>query len=249
MSLFHNVIVTGASRGLGLEFVKQLASKSNCHKVVASCRDPDSAKDLLQLQENNPDKIHVKKLDVNEIESFPVFAKETEDLIGNNGLTCLINNAGVAPKATRYNLVKVEQMESTFKTNVIAPLFLSRAFVPLLKKNTTGSLIVNLSSSLGSISNNKKVMDTGGAGGGQYPYRTSKAALNMVTRSLSIDLQDFGIGVIAVHPGWVRTDMGGKHATLSPQESVEGVLKVVEEYNHATQNGQFLDHLGNIFPW
>ena len=89
-----------------------------------NCRDPDSAKDLLQLQENNPDKIYVKKLDVNEIESFPVFAKETEDLIGNNGLTCLINNAGVAPKATRYNLVKVEQMESTFKTNVIAPLFL-----------------------------------------------------------------------------------------------------------------------------
>jgi len=249
MSLFHNVIVTGANRGLGLEFVKQLASKITCQNVVASCRDPNSAKDLLKLQENNPDKIHVKKLDVDEIDSFPDFAKDVEALLGNNGLTCLFNNAGVAPKATRYNLVKVEQMESTFKTNVIAPLFLSKAFIPLLKKNTNGSIIVNLSSSLGSISNNKKVMGTGGAGGGQYPYRSSKAALNMVTRSLSVDLQDFGIGVISIHPGWVRTDMGGPHATLSSHESVEGVLKVVADYDHSSQNGQFFDHKGNVFPW
>ena len=78
MSLFHNVIVTGANRGLGLEFVKQLASKITCQTVVASCRDPNSAKDLLKLQENNPDKIHVKKLDVDEIESFPDFAKDVE---------------------------------------------------------------------------------------------------------------------------------------------------------------------------
>ena len=100
----------------------------------------------------------------------------------DSGVTCLINNAGVAPKATRYNLVKVEQMESTFRTNVIAPLFLTKAMIPLLKKNSQ-SLIVNMSSILGSIENNQKV-SSGGAGGGQYPYRSTKAALNMVTRSL-----------------------------------------------------------------
>ena len=78
MSLFQNVLVTGASRGLGLEFVKQLASKSACQNIVASCRDPDSAKDLLQLQENHADKIHVRKLDVDNIDTFGEFAKDVE---------------------------------------------------------------------------------------------------------------------------------------------------------------------------
>ena len=113
----------------------------------------------------------------------------------------------MAPKATRYNLVKVEQMENTFRTNVIAPLFLSRSMLPLMK-NDQGSLIVNMSSILGSIENNKKVMESGGSGGGQYPYRSTKAALNMVTRSLSIDLEHLNIGVVSIHPGWVKTDMG-----------------------------------------
>ena len=71
----------------------------------------------------------------------------------------------------------------------------------------------------------------------------------LISRSLSIDLEDFGIGVISVHPGWVRTDMGGRHATLSPEESVDGVLKVINDYEHCSQNGQFLDYLGNVFPW
>ena len=167
--------------------------------------------------------------------------------LGPEGVTCLINNAGVAPKATRYNLVKVEQMEATLKTNLIAPLFLSKAFLPLLKKNP--SLIFNLSSSLGSIENNKKVMDSGGAGGGQYPYRCSKAGLNMMTRSLSIDLEPFDVGVMCVHPGWVRTDMGGKYATLTPEESIEGMINLIENYDKTKHNGHFLDYTGSIFPW
>ena len=108
----------------------------------------------------------------------------------DSGVTCLINNAGVAPKATRYNLVKVEQMESTFRTNVIAPLFLTKVMIPLLKNSTSQSLIVNMSSILGSIENNQKV-SSGGAGGGQYPYRSTKAALNMVTRSLRYFMKFF----------------------------------------------------------
>ena len=116
---------------------------------------------------------------------FSRFQNDVQD----SGVTCLINNAGVAPKATRYNLVKVEQMESTFRTNVIAPLFLTKVMIPLLKKNSQ-SLIVNMSSILGSIENNQKV-SSGGAGGGQYPYRSTKAALNMVTRSLRYFMKFF----------------------------------------------------------
>ena len=114
--------------------------------------------------------------------NFTNFFSRFQNDVQDSGVTCLINNAGVAPKATRYNLVKVEQMESTFRTNVIAPLFLTKAMIPLLKKNSQ-SLIVNVSSILGSIENNQKV-SSGGAGGGQYPYRSTKAALNMATRSL-----------------------------------------------------------------
>ena len=114
--------------------------------------------------------------------NFTNFFSRFQNDVQDSGVTCLINNAGVAPKATRYNLVKVEQMESTFRTNVIAPLFLTKVMIPLLKKNSQ-SLIVNMSSILGSIENNQKV-SSGGAGGGQYPYRSTKAALNMVTRSL-----------------------------------------------------------------
>ena len=92
-------------------------------------------------------------------------------------------------------------------------------------------------------------MDTGGAGGGQYPYRCSKVALNMMTRSLSIDLESFKIGVIAVHPGWVRTDMGGRYATLSPEESVEAVLNLIKDFKYEDHNGQFFDYKGSVFPW
>ena len=167
--------------------------------------------------------------------------------VQTDGITCLINNAGVAPKATRYNLVKVEQMESTFRTNVIAPLFLSRAMVPMLKNNQ-GSLIVNMSSILGSIEYNKKVMELGGSGGGQYPYRSTKAALNMVTRSLSIDLEHAKIGVIAIHPGWVKTDMGGPNAPMTAQESVQGIIRLISDYSE-NYNGKFLDYKGDIVPW
>ena len=123
---------------------------------------------------------------INLTKFFSRFQNDVQD----SGVTCLINNAGVAPKATRYNLVKVEQMESTFRTNVIAPLFLTKVMIPLLKNSTSQSLIVNMSSILGSIENNQKV-SSGGAGGGQYPYRSTKAALNMVTRSLRYFMKFF----------------------------------------------------------
>ena len=150
MSVFKSVIVTGANRGLGLELVQQLASKSSCLSVIATCRDPDQAQTLLKIRDEHQDKVHVHKLELNDIDSYPDFLEEIKSQLDSLGVSCLINNAGVAPKATRYNLVKVEQMEQTFKTNVIAPLFLSRAFIPYLKESKD-SVILNMSSSLGTV--------------------------------------------------------------------------------------------------
>ncbi len=249
MAMLKNVAVTGANRGLGLEMVKQLCSNTKCSRILATCRNPDKADQLLYLAKTHPAKLLVKSLDVNQIESFPDFVASLESSSEFTELSCLINNAGVAPKATRYNLVTVEQMENTIRTNLIAPLFLSKAFLPMLKRNSDGSLIVNMSSSLGSLEDNVKVMRHGGSGGGQYPYRTSKAGLNMITRSLSVDLESFNIGAISIHPGWVRTDMGGPRAHLSPDESVQGILSVISNYDSAKHNGHFLDYQGCDYPW
>jgi len=158
----------------------------------------------------------------------------------------LFNNAGVSPKATRITMVHPEQMTRTFHTNVVAPLFLTKTFLPLLSKSgdkePNQSLIVNLSSILGSITNNTKQ-------GGLYPYRASKSALNAITRSLSIDLKHQGIGAVTIHPGWVRTDMGGNNAPLSPEQSVRGVLGLVDAYNQDIHNGNFFDNTGDAVPW
>lgn len=239
-----SVVVTGASRGLGLELVTQLARKEGCQTIIAACRHPDQSESLQKLKELHNEKIHLKQLDVGKISFFDEFV----NALDVESIDCLINNAGVAPKATRINLVKLEQMQETMMTNVYAPLFLSRAFLPLLKMNP-GSLIVNMSSVLGSIEGNKKVMESGGSGGGQYPYRASKAALNMVTRSLSVDLAPFNIGVLSLHPGWVKTDMGGPHAPLTVEKSVQSIIQVVENFQLDLHNGQFLDYLGQKVPW
>jgi NAD(P)-dependent dehydrogenase (short-subunit alcohol dehydrogenase family) len=144
-------------------------------------------------------------------------------------------------------------MEETFRTNVSAPLFLSLSFLPLMKNiNNNYSLIVNMSSIFGSISLNQKLVkinDNFVSGGGRYSYRTSKVALNMVTRSLSVDLEHLNIGAIAIQPGWVRTAMGGPKGLLSAEECVCGIFNVIEHYNVEKHNGQFLDLNGIVFPW
>jgi len=136
-------------------------------------------------------------------------------------------------------------MTETFLTNVVGPLLLTKALLPLLgqgaQTSDVGSVVVNLSSILGSIAENTQQ-------GGLYPYRASKAGLNAVTKSLSLDLASLGVGALAVHPGWVQTAMGGQNAPLTPQASVAGVLGVVDSYTRE-QSGAFLDHTGATLPW
>lgn len=249
--VLSTVLVTGSSRGLGLELVRQLAQKSNV--VVASCRNPDGAQNLQRVAEQYPDNVFIRKLDVDHHESFPTFVSKMNTILKKDGLTCVINNAGIAPKATRYSTVTAGQMEATMRTNALASLFLSRALLPLLKTGATkspkGSLILNMSSILGSVGCNQKVMEYGGTGGGQYAYRTSKAALNMITRSLSLDLATININAMAVHPGWVLTDLGGPKAPLSSEKSVSGIIALVEQFDKEKHNGNFFDYQGRQMQW
>merc|ERR1719312_2354662 len=133
-------------------------------------------------------------------------------------------------------------MTETFYTNVVAPLMLTKSLLPNLGQGAAASnkssVVLNLSSILGSIAENSKQ-------GGLYPYRASKSALNSVTKSLSIDLKSLKICAVSVHPGWVQTDMGGKHAPLTPQQSIGGVLELIDKFE-ISQNGGFYDNFGQV---
>jgi len=238
-----NILITGCSRGLGLEMVRQLNNKDS-GLIFATCRSPDHANHLNEIASKNKNVI-VTKLDVTALDSFTAVSDTIKRECGSKGLNILINNAGVSPRSTRINLVTPDQMTETFFCNVVAPLMLTKSLIPQLSQGSQNSnkssLVVNMSSILGSIGENKKQ-------GGLYPYRSSKSALNAVTKSLSIDLASVKINAISIHPGWVQTDMGGKNAPLTAQQSIQGVLEVLENFQE-DYNGKFFDNNGEELPW
>ena len=156
--LNKTVLVTGASRGLGLEIVKQLCKrceKITSAKILATCRSPESAVELKSLCDDN-DSLILKRLDVSDFSSYSHFTEDIRPIVEKEGISCLINNAGISPKSTRYNRVTSDQMAETFATNTIAPLLLSREMLPFLKTAASenmpnGPLIVIMSSILGLI--------------------------------------------------------------------------------------------------
>ena len=252
--LNKTVLVTGASRGLGLEIVKQLCKRSEkitSAKILATCRSPESAVELQSLCDNNESLI-LKRLDVSDFSSYSQFTDDIRPIVEEKGISCLINNAGISPKSTKYNRVTSDQMAETFATNTIAPLLFSREMLPFLKTAASenmpnGPLIVNMSSILGSIELNNP--NSGIGSGGVYPYRASKSALNMISRSLSLDLSHVNVKVVAIHPGWVKTEMGGKNAPLTPEESIKNVLNVIQNFDAKQNNGCLIDYKGQKLPF
>ena len=238
-----NIFITGTSRGLGLEMVKQLVSRKTSGQIFATCRAPDQAVDLARIAAENKN-VHLMQLDVTDCQSFPAVSEAVREMTGEAGLNILINNAGVAPKSTRITMVTEDQMMETFKTNVVAPVLLTKSLLPNLKEGVShsnqSSLVVNISSILGSIAENTQ--------GGLYPYRSSKAGVNAVSKSLSLDLAPNNILAVAIHPGWVQTDMGGKNAPLTSSQSIEGVLELIDNFS-SEQNGGFYDNFGKQLPW
>jgi len=159
--------------------------------------------------------------------------------LADERIDVLINNAGIYGPRNTAGKVPFDQWAGVFEVNAIAPLRVAQRFVEQVAASDR-KLIVNISSRMGSIAEN--------SGGGEYVYRSSKAALNMVAKSLSIDLAGRGITVVMFHPGWVQTDMGGKEAAITPQDSVAGMRAVIERLTPA-ENGKFFNYDGSELPW
>ncbi|NOT11760.1 MAG: SDR family oxidoreductase [Methylococcaceae bacterium] len=227
------VLVTGANRGLGLEFCRQFAEVN--WTVIACCRNPGAALELVQLGENTA--IQIEALDVSNFEQINALSNK----LSNLKIDVLINNAGIYSdtKQAAFGSLDYQAWAQTFQVNTIAPVKLAEAFLNQIERSDK-RMIVNISSLMGSVADN--------CSGGSILYRTSKAALNAAMKSLSIDLKNHAIGVLTLHPGWVLTDMGGANALISVAESVTGMRQLIENFS-LSQSGSFLRYDGKPLPW
>lgn len=231
MTPTYQVLITGANRGIGLEFVKQYAQDG--WKVLACCRDPQSATDLKTLAQSNTH-IQILGLDVADFSQIDAIALQLKD----QKIDVLINNAGIYPDSS-FGDVDANDWLEAFKVNSMAPLKMATAFTSHIA-NSQLKKIATLSSKMGSLDDNTS--------GGSYIYRSSKTAVNMVMKSLSIDLKPFGIAVVTLHPGWVMTEMGGTNALIDTQTSVTGLRKVIEN-TKLNATGQFIAYDGKTINW
>ena len=228
-----NVLVTGANRGLGLEFVKQYAEDGAM--VFACCRDPGSAKALRRISDEAGGKVSFHALEVTDAKSVGALGKAFTD----EPIDVVINNAGIyGPANQSADDMDFDGWAKTFAVNTLAPLRVAQAFHASLKKGR-GKKLVTITSRMGSTREN---------GGGYLAYRSSKAAVNNAMRGVSLGWKDDGIIVTLLHPGWVKTDMGGRNADLEPHESVAGMRRVIAKLS-ASDSGRFLDYRGEELPW
>jgi NAD(P)-dependent dehydrogenase (short-subunit alcohol dehydrogenase family) len=226
-------LITGANRGLGLEFVTQYAKDG--WRVLACCRDPGKAKELNALAGKKGSRVTVHALDVSDFGAIDALSRA----MPGESIDVLLNNAGVYGSREGFGKVEYEVWARTLRVNAMAPLKMCEAFVEQVARSEK-RLIVNISSLMGSIKDNES--------GGSYAYRSSKAALNMVTMSLAHDLRPRGISAIVLHPGWVATDMGGPEAPTKTTESVSGMRAVIGGTTPA-DSGSFHDWEGDVLPW
>ncbi|XP_004944137.4 uncharacterized oxidoreductase C663.09c-like isoform X2 [Gallus gallus] len=252
--LARSILVTGSNRGIGLELVRQLAASSQPPQhIFTTCRDAAGprGKSLQELAAQHPN-IKLIQLDTVNLPSIRGAVQAAETHLEGQGLNLLINNAGVGSQATLQS-VGAQEMLATFAVNVVGPLQVAKEFLPLLEKaakdaGTEGlscsrAAIINVSSKVGSIGLCLGVLEAP-----MYPYRASKAAQNMVTRCLAAELRDKGILCAAIHPGWVKTDMGTEQAPMTVERSMQGILEVLGSLSQETC-GAFLDWEGNHLPW
>ncbi|MBA4502371.1 SDR family oxidoreductase [Marinobacterium marinum] len=230
----ETVLITGCNRGLGLEFAYQYARDGWC--VHACARDLVRAEELLALEARFPDQVQLHTLDINKDGQI----KALDRVLGNETIDVLINNAGYyGPKGVGFGNVERALWRQVLETNTLSPLMLTQALFPRIATSRLKT-VAFLSSKVGSIGDNRS--------GGGYYYRSSKTALNQVVKSLSIDLEGAGVKVVALHPGWVQTDMGGNNALITAEESVTALRNLLQQLD-LQHSGSFLNHDGSTIDW
>jgi NAD(P)-dependent dehydrogenase (short-subunit alcohol dehydrogenase family) len=229
------VLITGANRGLGYEFAKQYAGDK--WNVIACCRDPSKA-DALKIPG-----VQVETLEMTNESSLSALAAKLIDA----KIDLFINNAGIYSgtdgtlgddKSQTFGSIDPAAWAKVFKVNTIAPIMAIQALAPILKKGD-GKKIVNITSRMGSLTE---------MGAGSIAYRSSKAALNGAMRVLMHDLKNEGLSVYNFHPGWVQTDMGGKNAQLTPEQSITAMRKTIANLKES-QSGSYLNYDGQPIAW
>ena len=226
-----NVLITGANRGIGLEFTRQYLADG--WQVIACCRDPGNAHELAALALSNGGLI-IEALDVADFAQIDTLAGKLK----GQAIDVLINNAGIY-RGSAYGTLDYTAWAESFKVNSMAPLKMAKAFTGHI---AAGQLkkIATITSKMGSIDDNTS--------GGSYIYRSSKTAVNMVMKSLAIDLQPKGISAVTLHPGWVQTDMGGSNALINTRQSVSGMREVIDHLTLAN-SGRFIAYDGKEIAW
>ena len=224
------VLVTGASRGIGLEFARAWLARGAY--VIATARMPAAATELQALREQYSEQLRIMQLDIKDERSIELLS----GALGNTQVDLLINNAGIMHVESLDSMDFASIMEQV-KVNALGPLHVTQS---LLQNLIDGAKVVNLTSRMGSLDDNTS--------GGYYGYRMSKAALNMATRSLAVDLKSRDIIVIAMHPGMVQTDMTRGFGMMTPAESVASINQIIDGLS-MEQSGLFLHYQGTTLPW
>lgn len=235
------ILITGANRGLGLGLVEEYAKDG--WKIIATSRNPNNSDELLELANKNENNIEILQLDVEDLKSI----SDLSQVLQNTPIDVLANVAGYYGKKIvsepgglqEFGSTDYEDWQRIIKVNIFGPMKICETLINNIKLGNDKK-IITLSSIIGSIGGNDQGM--------MYAYRVSKAGVNAIMRSMAIDLKDKGIICIPLHPGWVRTDMGGPNADIDTKTSVEGMKRVIDSLS-IKDSGRYMVYDGSELPW
>ena len=227
----QTVVITGANRGLGLELCKQYLTQG--WNVVACCRSPEKAQELLSLKQSAGERLETVPLEV----TNSAHLTNLKYTLQGQQIDLLINNAGMYGERLGFGDVTSSEWLKVLEVNTVAPLLLVQELVDLIP---AGGKILLMSSKMGSMGDNTS--------GGSYIYRSSKAALNATGKSLAHDLSSKGISVAVCHPGWVQTDMGGPNGLIDTETSIKGLRNVLDNLS-LENSGVFFNYDSTVIPW